>query len=344
MANQRRSSKDSNAAKGGQARAAALSPERRSEIAQAASDARWAPTADQRISKIPKATHEGDLTIGSVVIPCAVLSNGQRVLTQRGFLRAIGRHEQMTGGERGGADGGEPVPPFLASKSLKPYISASLMAASRPIDFRMQGKRGNDRALGYPAELLPRVCQVYLDARDAGTLPPNQAHIAKACDVLIRGMATVGIIALVDEATGFQSERDRTELHQILAAFVAKELLPWTRRFPDEFYKQMFRLRGWAFSQLVPSQGPRYAGRLTNELIYECLPEGVLADLRERNPTDDKGQRKHRHHQYLTMNIGHPTLERHVASVTALMRASNDWDTFMELFKRAFPKASTESP
>lgn len=130
-----------------------------------------------------------------------------------------------------------------------------------------------------------------------GGVAPNQINIAKACDVLIRGMAMVGTIALVDEATGFQYERDRSELHRILETFIAKELLPWAQRFPDEFYRQMFRLRGWAFSPLLPAQGPRYAGKLTNELVYERLPDGVLAELRVRNPVnDDTGRRKYRHH------------------------------------------------
>jgi hypothetical protein len=335
--------KESLAAKGGKARANALTPERKREIASAAASARWAATADTRVPTRLKATHEGELQIGTAIIPCAVLSNGQRVLTQRGFLKAIGRHEQMSATAEPD-DGGEPLPPFLASKSLKPFVSEALIAASRPINFNIQGARGSSRAYGYPAELLPRVCQVYLMARDAGALPPNQAHIAKACDILIRGMAMVGIIALVDEATGFQYERDRNELHKILEAFVAKELLPWTQRFPDEFYKQMFRLRGWAFSPLLPTQGPRYAGKLTNELVYERLPDGVLDELRARNPTDDTGRRRHRHHQYLTIDIGNPYLERHVSAVTALMRAATNWNSFQDLFKRAFPAKGEQLP
>ena len=59
-------------------------------------------------------------------------------------------------------------------------------------------------ASGYRAELLPDVCEVYLKAREAGVLPTNQKHVAKQAEILMRGLAHVGIIALVDEATGFQ--------------------------------------------------------------------------------------------------------------------------------------------
>jgi hypothetical protein len=56
---------------------------------------------------------------------------------------------------------------------------------------------------------------------------------------LLRAFARVGIVALVDEATGFQDIRARDDLHKILEAYIAKELLPWTKRFPNEFYKEI---------------------------------------------------------------------------------------------------------
>jgi P63C domain len=84
-----------------------------------------------------------------------------------------------------------------------------------------------------------------LDARDADKLTEHQKPIASACDFLIRGLAHIGIIALVDEATGYQEVRDRLALQAILDAYLRKELAAWAKRFPDEFYKQMFRLKGW---------------------------------------------------------------------------------------------------
>ena len=79
---------------------------------------------------------------------------------------------------------------------------------------------------GYSAELLPKVCDVYLRARDAGVLAANQQHIAKQADILMRALAHVGIMALVDEATGYQYDRARDALARILEKFIAKELQP----------------------------------------------------------------------------------------------------------------------
>jgi hypothetical protein len=330
--------------KGGRARAEALTAEERSAIARAAADVRWAakdgddaPTRP----KLLKATHQGILKIGAAELPCAVLEDGRRVLTQEGFSAALGRKGNLYRRAHQDFD----LPPFLTAANLKPFISDELRDSSRPIVFKTIIAKGvgNVPAYGYAAELLPRVCQVFLDARDADALLKSQEHIARACDLLVRGLATVGILALVDEATGYQYERDRDALHKILEAYIAKELLPWAQRFPHEFYKQMFRLRGWTYSPMSV-RGPLYAGTLVNKLVYERLPEGVLNELCRKNPVTETGRRKHRHHQFLTETIGHPHLEKHVSAVTALMRASRGWSEFADLFQRAFPARGDQIP
>lgn len=329
------------AAKGGRARAAALSPDERRSIAQRAADVRWAASsgssgAGGRGPRVPRATHVGVLKIGEYEFQCAVLEDGRRVLTQDAFGKAIGR----TGNPNRGPGESSEVPPFLAATSLKPFISEELKASSKPIKFRLRTSAGvsGGLALGYAAELLPQVCRVFLDARDAGALHPTQQRVARVSDLLVRALATVGIVALVDEATGYQRERERNELERILALFISKELLTYTKRFPDEFFKQMFRLQGWSFNPLS-MQGPRYAGKLVNKLVYERLPPGVLEELRARNPVvPELGARRHHHHQLLAPDLGQPVLSAHVAQVTAMMRGSKDWEQFNEIFERAFPK------
>ena len=98
------------------------------------------------------------------------------------------------------------------------------------------------RAYGYEATVLVELCEAILAARAAGVLQPQQKNIAQKCEIIVRGLARVGIVALVDEATGFQEVRKRDALHKILEAYIAPELMPWTRRFPPSFYKEMFRV------------------------------------------------------------------------------------------------------
>ncbi|HVB98515.1 MAG TPA: P63C domain-containing protein [Candidatus Dormibacteraeota bacterium] len=316
------------ASKGGLARAKKLTPAQRSESARAAVEARWAKEGK---TPLPKATHEGVLRVGDVVIPCAVLENGQRVLTQSGFMKALGRARQAKGRKYYDADVN--MPAFLTAKNLKPFISKELEVTSSQVEFRTV--RGMI-AFGYPAELLPRVCDVFIDADEAGALAEGQKHVARQARLLIRGLAHVGIIALVDEATGYQDERARDALAKILEAFIARELRPWVRTFPTDFYKEMFRLRDIPYREDV--KRPQYIGVLTNDLVYSRLAPGVLDELRRLTPRDDKGRLKTHLHRRLTDDFGHPKLQQHLSAVTALMKASDTWDQFKPMVDRALPK------
>ena len=319
------------ASKGGKARAKSLTPTERSEIARRAAEKRWG----RFVSSVPRATHSGVLTIGDLTIPCAVLDDGTRVLSERGVTKALG-------GKRGGAHwrrmresaDGAHLPVYLSANNLRPFIDKELaMALSRPIVYRPGG--GGQVGHGVNATLLPKICDVLLKARDADVLVPSQRKIAASADLLIRGLAHVGIIALVDEATGYQADRARDELVKILEAYISKELLPWTRRFPPEFFEEIYRLNGWKF---VPGnlRGPRYVGKLINHLVYKKLPPGVLEELRRKNPVEDYGYRRHKHHQFLTPDIGHSHLDKQITAVMTLMRVSDDKGMFRKLFEKAF--------
>jgi hypothetical protein len=242
----------------------------------------------------------------------------------------LGRHPKANVRKEGGE---ERTPPILQGKAINPYISKDLLAASRPITFRTPG---GAPASGYRADLLPQVCEVYLKARDAGVLPKNQEHVAKAAEILMRALAHVGIIALVDEATGYQDARARDALAKILENFVAKEIQRWVRTFPTEFYKELFRLWGIPFTGSL--KRPSYVGKLTNNIVYQRLAPGVLEELRRRNPVKGSGHRARKHHQHLTRDIGHPKLLEHIAAAVALMKVSDGKDQFLALLDRALPK------
>ena len=143
-----------------------------------------------------------------------------------------------------------------------------------------------------------------LGARKAGTLTGRQTHIADHCEILMRSFARVGIIALVDEATGYQRDRARDELAKILEAFVAKEIQKWLKTFDLEFYELICQIRDEPLSRA--KNRPQYFGKLTNNLIYQRLAPGVLEELRRVNPVTEKGRRERKHFQHLTPDVGHP--------------------------------------
>ncbi len=287
--------------------------------------------------KIRKATHVGEIKISEGVnLPCAVLEDETRVLSERGFTKALG-------GKRGGSHWrrkresgtGAFLPVYISASNLTPFIDKDLVAAlESPIKYR--GIRGGI-ANGIPAELIPKVCDVYLRARDAGELHDSQIPLAIQADILMRGLAVVGIIALVDEATGYQDERVKNALEKILNEYLLKEKKPYIGMFPTWFYREIYRLNDWKWSPENAQKRPGVIGRWTNELIYKKLAPGLLRELQKRNPTIKPGQREFKHFQLLTDEVGDPALRAHFAGMGALMRASTQWRKFRALVEKAYP-------
>lgn len=319
---------DSIQTKGGLARAKKLTKERRGEIARRAAEARWGTDGVASIAAHYGAP-ERPLRIGSIEIPCYVLSDGTRVLAQRGLQSGIGLSE-------GGGTGGERrIAAFMARLASKGIDVRGLVARTNsPI--RFIPPHGGNTADGYEATILPDICAVIIDADQKGKLDNRLKRLAERAAILQHGFATVGIIAMVDEATGYQEIRARDALAKILEAFVAKELRRWVKTFPSEFYKQLFRLRNLPYSGEV--KRPQYIGHLTNDLVYARLAPGVLEELNRLTGRDEKGRLKTHLHRRLTEDLGHPRLLEHLASVTSLMKASENWEQFKKLVDRALPK------
>ena len=164
-----------------------------------------------------------------------------RVLSEHSITTALGSRSGASKRKKHSATvAGSPVPIFVAPQQLEPFIPPELAEALRnPIRYRVKN-RAVQQLLGELS--FPEICDVWLRAREVpNALQDQQLERAHKAEILMRGLASVGIIALVDQATGYQEERARDELHRILEANMSKELLPWTKRFPDEFYKEMFR-------------------------------------------------------------------------------------------------------
>lgn len=325
---------DSPQAKGGAARAKVLSKSRRSEIAQKAAEARWSAT-------LPLADFEGAFNIGGTELSAAVLRDETRIITQATFLRALGRSRSPKAGT-GVLSTVDQLPFFLQADVLKPFITDDLVSSTKPIFYRT---RKGGKGVGYNALAIKKVAEVYLQFRDTslrsnGKVPERYERMIAAADTLIRGLAEVGIVALVDEATGFQEVRKRHALQEILDAFLLKELAAWAKRFPDDFYKEIYRLRGWEWRGRKFNPPQAVAG-YTTDFVYERLAPGIREELENRMPKAEDGKRKGRLHQLLTEDIGHPALAQHLHAVITLMKASKNWGQFKLMLDTALPKRGT---
>ena len=314
--------KDLSKVSGGIARSQKLTKEQKSSIAKKAASKRWD-------SSIVQASHQGILHIADKNIDCVVTETGHRILNIKNVFEAFGRTP------RGYKKINREIimPPFMDALNLRPYISEELQKLMIPIEY----KDINGKILrGYRAEILPEICLTYLKAHGAGILTKKQEDMVKMSHILIGAFSTVGIIALVDEATGYQQDRIKDALSKILQAYISEALQPWVSTIPADYYRELFRLKGLEYNPQSVKR-PRYFGHITNDIIYSRLALGVLEELKKISPRDNKGRLKHKYFQRLTENTGYIKLKERLASIVSIMKLSQDYNDFKEKLDRIHP-------
>lgn len=328
---------------GGQARAEALRPAERSEIARKAARARWekashgepeamilTPEEQEAVDQepaysegMPTAIHKGQLNIIGLEVPCYVLNNGVRVIGRTSAT------EVLTGIKGGGA-----LEKYIAVKALEPFISKDLML-ERMVPFRLPEVEGLEKAVkGLPADLFIDICQGFVAALEWSfrldsphpKMTPRQQQMAIKASMFLSACAKTGLEALIDEATGYQYERQADALQVKLAAFLEGEMRKWEKTFPDELWVEFGRLTGWK-GQL--NKRPKYWGILVNELIYEKLDSDVAKWLKEHAPAPRHGQN---YHQWLSAQFGLKKLVEHIWMIIGMARTC---DSMVELRDKA---------
>jgi hypothetical protein len=318
------------AAKGGRARASVLTDEEKKAIARSAARARWdkfeekqgrtpAPAitsteVEPKKNDLPFSMFKGRLTIGNVELECHVLNDLRRVFTQREVVRVL------TGGRESG--------------NLQTYLDANPLVSS---DFRV-GAIANFKvpgnptiAIGYEATILIEICEKYLEARDQNLLKKSQLNLAKQAEIITRSCAKVGIIALVDEATGYQAYRKKQELQLKLQAFITDEMQEWAKMFPDEFWFELARLEGVHYS---PRSRPLRWGKYVMMFVYDSVDPDVGRELRKKNP--DPHFLKN-HHQWLK-KFGRDRVHDQITKVVTIMKLCEDMNGFRRKFSRLFDR------
>lgn len=316
-------------AKGGAARAASLTPERRSEIAR---NAAIAKTIKASNVELPVATHKGTLKLGELNIRCFVLDDGRRVISGRGMTEAIGMKGR-----------GQGIARITGLKVINSFENNALaVAMQKPIRFLGGSPKVGDPSDGFEATVLQDLCEALLQARDAQLLKTeHEIRYGQFADMLIRSFARVGIVALVDEATGFQGERPVDALQAYLGMLVSKELAAWVKKFPDEFYENIYKLKGWPWAGMSKN---RYSvvGTYTRDLVFDRLAPGLLPELERKSPKNDKNQRPTKLHQWLTQDIGDPMLAQHMHTLVMFQRLAiangHSWAYFKKTIDQVLPK------
>lgn len=279
-----------------------------------------------------KITHKGEIKLGNITIECFVLQDGRRVLSGREMQRAL---HMVDDTEPNSQTAGTRLNRYMNQPTLKPYIYKEKSPDYyEPIECYEGSKKIN----GYEASVLIRICNAFLEARRNINLGNRQNIIAKQCEILVGGFAELGLIALIDEATGYQHDREKEALQTIINTYVCEELRIWQKTFPDVYYREIFRLRGWDFTVNGINRRPGVVGRWTNELIYEQLPEGVFEELKRLTPKTKSGKNAARYFQSLSDQEGEYWLIKQIETVVTLLQVSDTWDEFIQKFKKVTKK------
>lgn len=290
---------------------------------------------EQASKVMSKVTHQGKwIVTDSIEIDCYVTNDTKRLLSLRGTARAMNL--------KGGGSGG--LLRNLKSIWIQPYLSDQLKswingASSDEID-RISGIKG-PAFIPFEANLFVDVCKAYVQANNDGILSDLQSATANRLLGIMSAFAKVGIVAIVDEITGFQEVRKKDALRELLDMYLVKEYAIWAKKFPDEFFKEIFRLKEWNYDASTVRR-PGVVGRYINDIVYERLAPNILDELKNLNPSNEKGYRRVRHHQFLSNDIGHPALSQHIYALMGLMRSSRDWDSFYMSLQRAYPKKNEQ--
>ena len=205
---------------------------------------------------------------------------------------------------------------YLSVQGLKGFIDKDLVLLETK-DFFIPGTQFRGR--GITAEQFEAILTGYVRALGAQTLTTDrQREIATTCAILSTAFLKIGIIAQIDEATGYQYERAADALQVKLQAYIAEELRDWEKTFPDELWEQFGRLTNW--------KGPIYSrpkwwGHLVNELIYEALDPDVAKYLKENKPKPFHGQN---YHQWLSEDVGLKALIPHIYKIIGMAEGCQD--------------------
>jgi hypothetical protein len=305
--------------KGGRVRADRMTGEQRRASAQKAAVMRWAkapseltnpepaepaPFDGEVLPPSPFAKFKGELLLGGSPIDCYVLDTGDRVITLSAILKTLMGVNASNLGD------------YIGVAALKDHINSDLVLGETK-DFHIPGTQLRGR--GITAERFIEILNAYVKALESGDLSTDrQREIAIKCSIVLGACAKVGLIALIDEATGYQYERAEDALQIKLRAFIADELREWEKTFPDELWEQFGRLTNWKGKF---HQRPKWWGHLVLELIYHAIDPDIARYLKENKPKPYHGQN---YHQWLTEDIGLKALIPHIYEIIGMAKTCRD--------------------
>lgn len=298
------------AAKGGDARAKALTAEQKAEIALKGARARWG-------AKPLAALHRGNFKDEfGIDVECYVLDDEQKtaVISKRGMGAAVGIGDYA----------GNLLPRFLAGQKVAQSVDPNLaQKLASPLVFKWcppdRGGQPPSVVHGYDVTILIDVCKAILEAHAKGDLSERHQKIIKQARIILNASAKAGIKNLVYALAGYDASR--AEIIAAFKVYVQEEAREYEKEFPDELYEEWYRLyqlpkyedgKPWKFKTLTVDQVYMPLARSNGKL---------LALTKSRKAASAKRHAKL--HQFLS-EVGVKVLRTHLGKLLGIALVSDD--------------------
>ena len=275
------------------------------------------------------ATHRGNFKKDfGIDVDCYVLNDERHtaVISKRGMARSLGM-----------SDRGNSITNLVQSKSLSEIITSAdglREKLSNPLIFKdslsADGKL-NPIVHGYDVTILIDLCQAIKKANEEGKLAPNQKHIVRQAGIIVAASAKAGIKGLVYALSGYDVTRE--EIISSFKRFVAQEARGYEKEFPDELYKEWYRL----YQEKRPKKNkPWRFMHLTNSQVYKPLARsnGRLLKLLKVHKRE-YGNKNNRLHQFLA-EIGVKALRQHLGQLLAIAKLAKSRVEYECNFEKLF--------
>ncbi len=194
------------------------------------------------------------------------------------------------------------------------------------------------RRLFIDCRVITDFCRLMLQLRSIGKIGGAYLQYAQNCERFMVGLADTGLVALIDEATGYRKRR-HDEYKQLFLQFIQDEHTDWLKEFQDSFFDGIYKI--YNLPRITKSQHPRFFGAFIAKYVYYPLANShgaILENLREKNPMFNLNGRQYKHHQFLTEKVGKVALRDHLSKMQAVFALSKDRGAFKRNFKTVFPQ------
>lgn len=288
----------------------------------------------EEIKILPNALCTGDDTFNGIKVIASILDDEDRthVFSERSLANLFGFKGGGSYWKRKKLDSAV-LPEYLSSPILNEFINNDL---KEKLDSAVSYIATNKKiSTGLEATILPLICDVYFKASQK--YPENETlrRAGETAYRIILAFSQFGVLKYVEQITGYRYTDEDTQIVKSLKEYgVSPTIVEWQREFQTDFYRNIYRLRGWPYNPKSTAR-PSVIGTYTNQYVYSYLPKDVFQWIKDNTPKNKEGKFTKKLFQSLDEKVGKEKLRNQMVSVTTMLKLSNTWDEFKTFFARS---------